>query len=152
MEPVNNKSSDYPSCNTIREMQASSGAYIMFAIDDDRNAFRVQAANSLFQKLGAVAVVGRYKGQAETSWIMPRPNFDQHIRGTHWVVGQESFLHVPHEPRGACVLEYQDGRPVGILGPLVPVSWHVADYQDACTYDPVADEYWICGNPVSAAA
>jgi phage tail tube protein FII len=93
--------------------------------------------------------VGAYKGVLETSFIMTERDFATFIEGSEYVLNQESVLLVEDGHRGNTYasLHYlsrgvRDGEHVD-LGLLKSVDKSVALMQDAWTYRPDLNIYWI---------
>ena len=81
--------------------------------------------------------VGSYESKPELSFIMLEVDFNEHVRGTHWVAEQESFLVVPSDQRQPAYLDYQ-GVVHETLGPVVEGKGQEAGW----TYRPDMDKYF----------
>ena len=93
--------------------------------------------------------VGAYKGVLESSFIMTERDFATFIEGSEHVLNQESVLLVEdgHKGNTYASLHYlsrgvRDGEHVD-LGLLKSVDKSVALMQDAWTYRPDLNIYWI---------
>lgn len=141
---------------------ALTSSFVIFSVGDDIlrqaqfNAWAV--ANGLaFKRL-----IGSYKGQAEHSFICPAENLPML---SDWLTGQESVLHlgplyrdgIAHGDREARLgFLREDGTAVSppATQRLGLYGWAPRDEalrQEAWTYDPTLDEYFICRAQVGTA-
>lgn len=94
-------------------------------------------------------ILGCYNGTRERSWIVRRDDFDRIVRATHWILRQESVLHVAGGNKMECVLEYLADNRLEPLGCMHEVSEAEAMASPAWSYRPDLGIYWIArrGNP-----
>ena len=124
--------------------------YTIFSVDCDRAdaflAFDIGEAGSTL-KGNIIECWGCYKGQREFSFIVLTEDFEKHIRH-QFCRNQESFLRISECNKQYARLDYADGR-TAFLGSVRRVPEEVARSQDAWTYRPDTNEYWITvqGNP-----
>ena len=131
--------------------------YVIFSIDNvhDVRALakftHVMDVNHAMQKMKGVmkVCVGSYKGALETSFILTDEDFREFVEGSDFVRNQESVLLVEHGHKGRSYasLHYlvsglRDGDHVN-LGIIKSVDKSVALTQDAWTYRPDLNTYWI---------
>jgi len=114
-------------------------------------AFKAAMATSC---VGAKALIGRYHGKYEQSFISNMKHFDL----IHpWLSGEESILvihsfNARDEPKAT--LHYLSDHRREYLGRMIAVDPDYALSQPAYTYDPLYNNYFICrpeGYPRSAA-
>ena len=96
--------------------------------------------------------VGSYKGQLETSFLMRSDDFERFINcrsGWPFIKNQESILRVSECNKQYATLEYLATGKKEFIGSLKCVDKDTALKQDAWTYRPDVDQYWIAvqGNP-----
>ena len=129
--------------------------YVIFTIDFENNPHRMNIfMNFIAEKAPDMAgnvlpMIGCYKGKREHSFICREDDFNEFIRNTAFMRGQESILIVASGNKMEAVLEYlSDGRIVG-LGCMHEVCKEEAMQAEAWTYRPDLDVYWIAkeGNP-----
>ena len=131
--------------------------YVIFSIDDVHEVHTLAKfthtvdVHRVMQRMqGEMKIcVGAYKGVLETSFIMTERDFATFIEGSEYVLNQESVLLVEDGHRGNTYasLHYlsrgvRDGEHVD-LGLLKSVDKSVALMQDAWTYRPDLNIYWI---------
>jgi hypothetical protein len=131
-------------------------SYVIFTIDFENNPLRMNvflnhiAALPRGEMQGEIIpMLGCYKGQKEHSFICNAQDFDIHIRGTEFIKGQESILHVASGNKMEAYLEYlADGRTEQ-LGCMHQVPREEALQSEAYTYRPDMNCYWVAkqGNP-----
>jgi hypothetical protein len=131
--------------------------YVIFSIDDVHEVHTLAKfthtvdVHRVMQRMqGDMKIcVGAYKGVLETSFIMTEQDFAAFIEGSEYVLNQESVLLVEdgHKGNTYASLHYlsrgvRDGEHVD-LGILKSVDKSVALMQDAWTYRPDLNIYWI---------
>ena len=131
--------------------------YVIFSIDDVHEVHTLAKfthtvdVHRVMQRMqGEMKIcVGAYKGVLETSFIMTERDFATFIEGSEYVLNQESVLLVEdgHKGNTYASLHYlsrgvRDGEHVD-LGLLKSVDKSVALMQDAWTYRPDLNIYWI---------
>lgn len=131
--------------------------YVIFSIDDVHEVHTLAKfthtvdVHRVMQRMqGDMKIcVGAYKGALETSFIMTEYDFAAFIEGSEYVLNQESVLLLEDGHRGNTYasLHYlsrgvRDGEHVS-LGLLKSVDKSVALMQDAWTYRPDLNIYWI---------
>lgn len=92
---------------------------VFFSIDNEANpiirAAFVAHVSALSLAGGFLQCLGVYKGQSEFSFAMDSGDFDQYVKGSEWIKGQESVLHVASGNKQEAILEFlQSGEFVGI--------------------------------------
>jgi len=123
--------------------------YVIFSIDDVNDVHKlskflhhVSVLDAMQKTKGKLKVcIGSYKGEMEQSFIMHEDDF-HHVSA--YVKGQESFLYVRDGHKGVVYadLHYNDGETVP-LGQIKAVSKDEAMQQDAWTYRPDMNVYWV---------
>jgi len=119
--------------------------YMIFCVGNNiakESAFRAWAVSN---EIGFKNLQGRYKGTEERSFIVNRRN---EAKVYPWFANEESVLYLSEMVRGRnrmAALHYLDDRPDALLGPWREVDRSYALKQDAWTYDPSADQYWVAG-------
>lgn len=102
-------------------------------------------------KGNVIRCVGKYAGVKEDCWIVSKDDFDRVIRGSFYMIGQESILHVASGNKMECWLEYlnDDSRADEPLGHMHAVCEEEARVSDAFTYRPDLGNYYVAkqGNP-----
>ena len=95
-----------------------------------------------------VQCIGSYKGKLELSFIVSGSDYAAHIANSRWIKDQECVLEVTECNKQYATLIYGNGEKVGI-GSLKSVDKDAALSQEAWTYRPDVDQYWIsvAGNP-----
>lgn len=90
---------------------------------------------------GAIRLcVGCWNGELESSYALDSDDFDNHVRGTHYIANQQALLHTDaHESRlqwlqTGVVTEHQPMRRVTAAEALQRRAW-------TCTLD--TGEYWV---------
>lgn len=127
--------------------------YTIFSIDFENNPLRLSIFKAFLAECamrGAVVpIIGSYKGQTEHSFLCRRDDFEAYIRGTAFMQGQESVLHVASGNKMETTLEYLDGRPSEFLGCMQQVTYEEAMTHDSWSYRPDINIYWVAkpGNP-----
>lgn len=127
--------------------------YVLFTVDFENNPLRMNVFNNMLADLPSVGrfmpMIGKYNGKAEHSFICRTEDFDEFIRDTGWIAGQESILHVAQGNKMECWLEYFDDREDVSLGCMHQVCAEEAAQAEAYTYSPSLNCYWIAkeGNP-----
>ena len=131
--------------------------YVIFSIDDVHEVHTLAKfthtvdVHRVMQRMqGDMKIcVGAYKGVLESSFIMTEHDFAAFIEGSEYVLNQESVLLVEdgHKGNTYASLHYlsrgvRDGEHVD-LGLLKSVDKSVALMQDAWTYRPDLNIYWI---------
>jgi hypothetical protein len=131
---------------------------VIFSIDNENNPLILNQFQGFLAGLelvgGFANCIGIYKGQSEHSWIMDSQDFDAFVRGSHWIAGQESILHVASGNKMESRLEFlADGSKVA-LGSLHWVTQEEAiaagDYTYRCPDDYFPNgAYYVArkGNP-----
>ena len=131
--------------------------YVIFSIDDAHDLRSIAKFTHFMDVQKAMGrlngdpkiCIGAYKGVLENSFIVTESDFYHHIEGTDYVLGQESILLVEdgHHGEMYASLHYleqgvRDGEHYS-LGLLKSVDKSVALEQDAWTYRPDLNTYWI---------
>ena len=88
--------------------------------------------------------IGAYKSVLEQSFMMNAVDFNKFIRGTDWIDGQESVLHVAGDVRQPCALEYLASGHIDALGAMREVYWRNVGYLNGWTYVPATGKYFTC--------
>ena len=128
-------------------------SYVIFSIDNEGNPFSMNVFKGYLADEGIADVVlprvGSYHGIAENCFICSSAVFDEHIRGTVYVRGQESFLHVASGNKMEAWLEYQHDREDEALGHMHAICKEEAMQCEAWHHDPATGNYWTAkaGNP-----
>ena len=129
--------------------------YTLFTIDFEHNPLRMNVFNNFLRQCektsdgNFVPIIGCYKGKLENAFICTQSDFNRFIRGTVYIVGQESVLHIASGNKQEAHLEYlADGRRES-LGSMHQVTREEAMASDGWTYRPDLDIYWVAkkGNP-----
>lgn len=131
--------------------------YTIFSIDnvhDIRALAKFTHHIDVLQAMGKLrgqvkTCVGSYKGQLETSFLMRSDDFVDHVQGSVYITGQESILRVSECNKQYATLVYLADDSTEFIGSLKCVDKDTALAQDAWTYRPDVDQYWITvkGNP-----
>lgn len=91
------------------------------------------------------SLIGCYKGAEEPRFCMDIDMFNEHVKPSGFVTGQESYLTVTRCAQHYTTLVYFDeDMPDEGLGRMVEVSEQRAKMEDAWSYDPTQDMYFIC--------
>lgn len=131
-------------------------SFTIFSIDFKNNPLRMNVFMNylaLCKRAGmsgnVIPMIGSYKGQMEHSFICNRSDFDLFIRGTVYIRGQESVLHVASGNKMETHLEFLADGTLVALGSMHEVSREQAMASDAWTYRPDMGVYWVAkeGNP-----
>jgi len=143
------------------------GEYVVFAIDNDgdlhTNAkfLRYVDERVAMQKMDGTMklCIGSYKGKLERSYIMRWDDFMEHIAESGYVDKQESILILRDGYYGKVYATlkfnsaYNSDWPsefpnVGyddlFLGEFKSIPAHEAQYEEAWTYRPDLDTYYVC--------
>lgn len=118
--------------------------YIIFSVDQNKLVDFDSYLDSL--DIGHKKLIGHYKGQTETSYIINSVDMDQPGM-VEWFKDQESVLELgPKDKlsrRVATLVFIQSGDRLS-LGRLQSVTRREAEANGDWTYDPTTDEYYIC--------
>lgn len=141
--------------NVLPSFERVSYPLAIFAVGDDKaDAFE---RDMTFAGLKLKRVVGAYKGQTEVSFVTPLDTLYA-ATASGWLDGQESILVLSSRPlvegrvagwRDAALLFLlPDGRPdpqkpAVPLGRFVAANQATALAQDAWTFDPSEDMYYV---------
>jgi hypothetical protein len=127
--------------------------YVIFSVDNVHDvrtlaqfSHHLDMKRAMMKLKGRVALaIGSYKGVMEQSFILLRDDFDAVVRGTDWIKGQESVLHVEDGHRGVVygALEYLSTGSTEHIGVVREVSQSEAMQHDGWTYRPDLNKYWI---------
>jgi hypothetical protein len=129
--------------------------FTLFTIDFENNPQRMNVFINFLRQCEKtsegyfVAAIGCYRGKRENAFICKQSDFNRFIRGTVYMNGQESVLHVASGNKQEAHLEYlADGRRES-LGSMHQVTMGEALASDGWTYRPDLDMYWVArpGNP-----
>ena len=143
------------------------GEYVIFAIDNDDNVhinakfLRYVDERQVMGKMkGKMKLcIGSYKGKLERSYIMRWDDFMEHIAESGYVDKQESILILRDGYYGKVYATlkfnsaYNSDWPaefpnVGyddlFLGEFKSIPAHQAQYEEAWTYRPDLDLYYVC--------
>jgi len=95
--------------------------------------------------LGSRELVGSYKGEIETAWIMNVKRLPA-IQAAGFLIEQESVLHLLHNPRGARIawLEFVRSGNKTALGHFVNVPEEQAKREQGWTFCPATHAYYVC--------
>jgi hypothetical protein len=131
--------------------------YVIFSIDNvhdlhtlSKFLHHVDVQRAMQRMQGDMKLcIGAYKGVLEQSFILTEPVFGAFVEGSEFLQGQESVLLIEegHKGKTYASLHYLsggvcDGEHVS-LGLLKSVDKSVALAQDAWTYRPDLNIYWI---------
>ena len=131
--------------------------YVIFSIDNvhdlhtlSKFLHHVDVQRAMQRMQGEMKLcIGAYKGVLEQSFILNQPVFDAFVEGSEFLQGQESVLLVEDGHKGEMYASLwyldqglRDGEHVS-LGLLKSVDKSVALAQDAWTYRPDLNIYWI---------
>lgn len=110
------------------------------------NSENIQAEATLLSRLGLVAipVMGRYKGQDEASWLVSLYDDADLSKLIPYLIKakQESYLFVGIDRRSTLV--YLNDASIVDLGHFTSVCPIVAMAQDAHTFEPETNTYFVC--------
>jgi len=143
------------------------GEYVIFAIDNDDNVHTnakflryVDEREVMGKTKGKMKLcIGSYKGKLERSYIMRWDDFMEHIAESGYVDKQESILILRDGYYGKVYATlkfnsaYNSDWPaeftnVGyddlFLGEFKSIPAHEAQYEEAWTYRPDLDTYYVC--------
>jgi len=143
------------------------GEYVIFAIDNDDNVHTnakflryVDEREVMGKTKGKMKLcIGSYKGKLERSYIMRWDDFMEHIAESGYVDKQESILILRDGYYGKVYATlkfnsaYNSDWPaeftnVGyddlFLGEFKSIPAHEAQYEEAWTYRPDLDQYYVC--------
>ena len=143
------------------------GEYVIFAIDNDDNVHTnakflryVDEREVMGKTKGKMKLcIGSYKGKLERSYIMRWDDFMEHIAESGYVDKQESILILRDGYYGKVYATlkfnsaYNSDWPaeftnVGyddlFLGEFKSIPAHDAQYEEAWTYRPDLDQYYVC--------
>lgn len=132
-------------------------SFVIFAIDFENNPLRMNVFKGYLAYLtmrkrltgNVLQMVGSYKGTLEHCFICNVEDFEECFRGTVYIKGQESILHVASGNKMEARLEYlADGR-IEALGSMHQVSKAEAMAEMSWMYRADMDAYWVArkGNP-----
>ncbi|MFG6605259.1 hypothetical protein ACGYLM_01430 [Sulfitobacter sp. 1A10445] len=124
--------------------RSSSETYFIYCVGQDlikQKAFTAWAYNN---EVGCKPLLGMYKGQSEQSYIS---NWKDYKKINPWLVSEESILilgacNSDNEPKAS--LFYLQSNEYVDLGHLKSVPRDEALLQDAWTFDPFTQNYYIC--------
>ena len=138
------------------------GEYVIFAIDNDDNVHinakflrYVDEREVMGKTKGKMKLcIGSYKGKLERSYIMRWDDFMEHIAESGYVDNQESVLILRDGYYGKvyATLKFNNDESkfpnVGhndlFLGVFRSIPAHEAQYEEAWTYRPDLDTYYVC--------
>ena len=138
------------------------GEYVIFAIDNDNDLhtnakfLRYMDEREVMGKTkGKMQLcIGSYKGKLERSYIVRWDDFMEHIAESGYVDNQESILILRDGYYGKvyATLKFNndDGKFPNVghndlfLGVFKPITAHDAQYEEAWTYRPDTDQYYVC--------
>jgi len=122
--------------------------YVIFSVENDLHTrakflryIDTQRAMG-YLKGNMVMCIGAYKGVLEDSFILCVEDFNNLVRGSSYLKGQESVLHV-RGMRMHCEFEYLVSGSKESSGLLVQVTAQEAFKSDGWTYRPDMNTYWI---------
>lgn len=127
-------------------MNSRIGYFTVFSADINNDPFRLNIFNNFLADVRREGhefepLIGVWKGQKEHAWLCHTPVFDEYIRNTPYVQGQECFMHVAlKEP--ATFLEYSNQPGVFVyIGHMETCDKETAELGDY-SYCPRTDMYW----------
>jgi hypothetical protein len=138
------------------------GEYVIFAIDNDDNVhinakfLRYVDERQVMGKMkGKMKLcIGSYKGKLERSYIMRWDDFMEHIDESGYVDEQESilFLRDGYYGKVYATLKFNEeqgyshiiGSKDLFLGEFKSIPANEAQYEEAWTYRPDLDTYYVC--------
>jgi len=138
------------------------GEYVIFAIDNDDNVHTnakflryVDEREVMGKMKGKMKLcIGSYKGKLERSYIMRWDDFMEHIADSGYVDKQESILILRDGYYGKVYATLKFNNEAGLipkvgyddffLGEFKSVPAHQAQYEEAWTYRPDLDTYYVC--------
>jgi hypothetical protein len=138
------------------------GEYVIFAIDNDDNVHTnakflryVDEREVMGKTKGKMKLcIGSYKGKLERSYIMRWDDFMEHIAESGYVDKQESILILRDGYYGKvyATLKFNNDESkfpnVGyddlFLGEFKSIPSNEAQYEEAWTYRPDLDTYYVC--------
>lgn len=129
-------------------------SYALFSIDFENNPLKMNVFLNHIRALEAagshghfVQAIGRYNGKAEHCFICTKTDFENHIRGSVFIAGQESVLWIASGNKAEAHLEYfETSHAAGMLvgmGSMHQVSKEEAFASDGFTYRPDLGLYWV---------
>lgn len=124
--------------------QSSSDTYFIFCVGQSIPVIMAFKTAMAHQKIWAKALMGKYKGRSEYSFIAQMKSYPSI---SAWLNEQESILHIHSfnssaEPK-ATLLYLKEGREE-YLGRMVPVSRDEAFRHDSWTFDTQYHNYYVC--------
>lgn len=132
------------------------GDYVIFAIDNDADLHtnakflrHVDEQRAMMKMNGTMQLcIGSYKGKLERSYIMRWDDFMSHVADSGYIDQQESVLVLRDGAYGKTYASLQfNADTVGDdelhLGVLKPVTAYNAMLEDAWTYRPDLDQYYV---------
>ena len=129
-------------------------AYVIFSIDNEddprvRRKFEGDFEDSVLTGSNLIKLIGAYKGETENAYLARVADFDAFVKPMGFVANQESILRVSECNKRYAVLEYLADGTQQDLGCLKDVPEAEAKAQEAWSYRPDIDVYWIAikGNP-----
>lgn len=129
--------------------------FTIFTVDMEHNPLRMNVFMNHIaevQKTSAgniLPAIGKYEGKLEHCFMCRRDDFDRFFRGTEYLKGQESVLHVASGNKMEAHLEYlADGRRESI-GCMHEVCAKEAPASPGFIFRPDLGQYWVAkeGNP-----
>ena len=138
------------------------GEYVIFAIDNDNDLhtnakfLRYMDEREVMGKTkGKMKLcIGSYKGKLERSYIVRWDDFMEHIAESGYVDNQESILILRDGYYGKVYATLKFNNDEGkfpnvgsddlFLGVFKPITAHNAQYEEAWTYRPDTDQYYVC--------
>jgi hypothetical protein len=124
--------------------QSSSDTYFIFCVGQSIPIIAAFKTAMVSQGIWFKALMGKYKGQSEYSFIAQMKNY---ARIGPWLREEESIHHIHSfnssaEPK-ATLLYLKDGTEE-YLGRMVPVSREEAFTHDSWTFDTTYRNYYVC--------
>ena len=138
------------------------GEYVIFAIDNDANLhtnakfLRYMDEREVMGKTkGKMKLcIGSYKGKLERSYIVRWDDFMEHIAESGYVDNQESVLFLRDGYYGVTYATLKFNNEQGyshmmrsndlFLGAFKSIPSNEAQYEEAWTYRPDLDTYYVC--------
>jgi len=123
--------------------------YTIFTIDFENNPHHMNVFSNFIAGLNGKAtgtflpMIGSYEGKKEHCFICRTDDFEAYIRGTIYIKGQDSILHVAQGNKMEAWLEYLDDRKDVQLGHMHQVCEEEARASADWTYSPSLNAYWI---------
>lgn len=125
--------------------------YAIFSIDNEKNPavlnqFAAYFWNHPERKDNLLPAIGVYKGQAEHSFIVSPEDWENIVKPSDFIKGQESVLFVAMGNKMECHLEFLATGEILPLGHMCEVSAQEAILSGDFTYLPSTGVYYIAAD------